>query len=62
MKLGTTWNIALSTRITKFKYKKTSKFEWKLDNIRIEKIISAPIWATRIFSWEVSASSSCEEN
>ena len=23
---------------------KTSKFEWTLDNIRIEKIISAPIW------------------
>ena len=24
---------------------KTSKFEWTLDNIRIEKIILAPIWA-----------------
>ena len=23
----------------------TSKFKWTLDNIRIEKIISAPIWA-----------------
>ena len=33
---------------------KTSKFEWTLDNIRIEKIISAPIWATKL-SWEVSA-------
>ena len=27
----------------------TSKFEWTLDNIRIEKIISVPIWATNIF-------------
>ena len=33
---------------------KTSKFEWTLDNIRIEKIISVPIWATRFFL-EVSA-------
>ena len=24
-----------------------NKFEWTLDNIRIEKIISAPIWATK---------------
>ena len=28
---------------------KTSKFEWTLDNIRIEKIISATIWATEFF-------------
>ena len=27
----------------------TSKFEWMLNNIRIEKIISAPIWATKIW-------------
>ena len=25
---------------------KTSKFEWRPDNIRIENIILAPIWAT----------------
>ena len=24
---------------------KTSKFDWRLNDIRIEKIISAPIWA-----------------
>ena len=34
---------------------KTSKFEWTLDNIRIEKIISAPIWLTEKFFSEVSA-------
>ena len=28
---------------------KTSKFEWMLDNIRIEKIISTPVWATNFF-------------
>ena len=28
---------------------KTSKFEWTLDNIRIEKIILASIWATKSF-------------
>ena len=33
---------------------KTSKFEWKLDDIRIEKIISAPISATKYFL-EISA-------
>ena len=33
-----------------FKFIKTSKFEWTLDNIRIEKIISASIWATKFFS------------
>ena len=27
----------------------TSKFEWTLDNIRMEKIISALIWATIFF-------------
>ena len=32
----------------------TSKFEWTLDEIRIENIISAPIWATK-FLFEVSA-------
>ena len=32
----------------------TSKFEWTLDDIRIEKIISALIWAT-IFFLTVSA-------
>ena len=32
----------------------TSKFEWTLDNIRIEKIILASIWATKLFL-EVSA-------
>ena len=26
-----------------------SKFEWTLDNIRIEKIILATIWATEFF-------------
>ena len=31
----------------------TSKFEWMLDDIRIEKIILVPIWATNFF--EVSA-------
>ena len=30
----------------KIKKKKTSKFEWTLNNIRIEDIISAAIWAT----------------
>ena len=34
--------------------RKTSKFEWTLDDIRIEKIILAPIWATKHFL-EVSA-------
>ena len=36
---------------------KTSKFEWTLDNIRIEKIISATIWATEFFFFffEISA-------
>ena len=29
--------------------KKTSKFEWTLNDIRIEKTISAPIWATKLF-------------
>ena len=33
---------------------KKSKFEWTLDNIRIEKIIYAPIWATKSLL-EVSA-------
>ena len=28
---------------------RTSKFECKLDNIRIEKMISAPIWVTNFF-------------
>ena len=28
---------------------KTSKFEWTLDDIRIEKIISVPILATKFF-------------
>ena len=30
-------------------FHKTRKFEWMLDNTRIEKIISAPIWATNVF-------------
>ena len=29
---------------------KTSKFEWTLNDINIEKIISATIWATNFFS------------
>ena len=33
---------------------KTSKFEWTLNNIKIEKIVSAPIWVTKLFL-EVSA-------
>ena len=33
---------------------KTSKFEWKLDDLRIENIISALIWTTKSFL-EVSA-------
>ena len=34
---------------------KTSKFEWMVDNIGIEKIISAPIWVTIFFClFEVS--------
>ena len=33
---------------------KASKFEWVLDNIRIKKIISAPIWAGNTL-YEVSA-------
>ena len=28
---------------------KTNTFEWMLDNIRIEKIISTPIWAINVF-------------
>ena len=32
----------------------TSKFEWILDDIRIENIISTPIWANKCF-FEVSA-------
>ena len=28
---------------------KASKFEWALDNIRIDKIILAPIWVTVFF-------------
>ena len=28
---------------------KTSRFEWTLDDIRIENIILAPIWATKLF-------------
>ena len=28
---------------------KTSKFKWMLNNIRIEKIISAQIWVTNFF-------------
>ena len=27
----------------------TNKFEWTLNNIRIEKISQAPIWATKFF-------------
>ena len=27
----------------------TSKFEWKLNHIRMENIISAPIWASNFF-------------
>ena len=34
---------------------KTSKFEWTFDNIKIGKIISAPIWATKFFFLEVAA-------
>ena len=30
-------------------YLKTTKFEWILDDIRIENIISAQIWATKTF-------------
>ena len=41
-------------KIAKLKYIKTSKFEWMLNKIRIEKIISVPIWATN-FLFEVSA-------
>ena len=33
----------------------TNKFEWTLDDIRIAKIISAPIWATKFFWGKVSA-------
>ena len=33
---------------------KTSKFEWMLDDIRIEKIVLAPIWVTKLLL-EVSA-------
>ena len=33
----------------------TSQFEWTLDDIRIEKIISALIWATIFFFLTVSA-------
>ena len=33
---------------------RNNKFEWMLKNIRLEKIISAPIWATILFS-ELSA-------
>ena len=32
---------------------KSSTLEWTLNNIRIEKIISAPIWTTNIF-WRFS--------
>ena len=42
------------TLITK-KLKKTSKFEWTLDDIRIEKVILTPIWANFFFFFEVSA-------
>ena len=38
----------LTNSLNNFKIK-TSKFEWMLRDIRIEKIISAPIWATKIF-------------
>ena len=30
---------------------KTSKFDWKFDNIRIEKIISVRIWACQVLIW-----------
>ena len=35
-----------SNQSTKHNAEKTSKFEWMLDDTRIEKIISDPIWAT----------------
>ena len=35
--------------------KKTSKFEWTLDDIRIEKTILVPIWATNFFSGNLSS-------
>ena len=37
------------------KTKTTRKFESTLDDIRTEKIISVPIWATQKILWEVSA-------
>ena len=37
------------------KLRKTSKFEWMLDNMRIEKMISAPIWATNFLFFKISA-------
>ena len=45
---------SLHTELFAIKLLKTSNFEWMFDNIRIEKIISAPILATNFFL-EVSA-------
>ena len=38
----------------------TSKFEWTLDDIRIEKIISALIWATIFFFFDGVSTTRCE--
>ena len=38
----------------------TSKFEWTLDDIRIEKIISDLIWATIFFFFDGFSPTRCE--
>ena len=38
----------------------TSKFEWTLDDIRIEKIISDLIWATIFFFFDGFSTTRCE--
>ena len=52
-KLPKFFEISLQTSLDSFLQrilqKLTSKFEWMLDDITTEKIISAPIWATKAF-------------
>ena len=47
--ISNTFIIGFNANKNQLNENKTSKFEWTLDNIRIEKIISVPIWATNIF-------------
>ena len=48
------FQIECNNALKNIKRIKTSTFKWMLNNIIIKKIISVPIWATKLF-FEVSA-------